>query len=70
LRQVATLYEAVNLKRKLCLQKLLLGMRKAQISENVPAALFDRDWLFRFRGSRTNSALLCVAVRPRLGAAE
>jgi hypothetical protein len=47
LRQVAILDEAVNPKRKLCLQQLLLGMRKPEIRENVPAAPFHPDWFFR-----------------------
>ncbi len=67
LRQVASLDEAVNLEREPCLEELLFGMRKTEVSQDITAALSRPHGAFSSRG-HVNSFLFGGVVRRQPGA--
>lgn len=66
LLEAAFFDEAINLERKLGLQKFLLGMGETEVGKNISTAFFDPD-RFSCSGSHVSSAFLCGGVRPEPG---
>ena len=52
LGEAALLDDPVNLQRESRFQELLFRMGKAEVGEDIPAALFCPDDVFRFRGHK------------------
>ena len=67
LSEAALLDETVNLQGEARFQKLLLGMGKSEIGENVPAALFE---LHRSLRGHISFAFLGGDVRPQPSVGE
>jgi hypothetical protein len=69
LGEVTGFDETVNLQREPCFQELPFRMGKAEVGEDISAAIFYHDRLLP-SGGHVSSAFLCGVARPQQGSAE